>query len=364
MEDKTRIKHRYLQDFCKWHQRHLCAINMNCDTRRRNHVHFFGKAKILGENKMKKTSEQDTCFVPRQILIWKWAKPSESDLQSKLSNRFWPPCPKCTACAKCSELGVQIRGWCTFSRQRLTGEFCLRIRIRWRSMDRCTFSRVLIFAGTPAKNRPLFLLTPWPSAQDASPCVCQTVNVLHKLLHELLCWLEVEYEVKFLFHLFVLALRPSALSLPVSSGVDLCFVSLFSLWSFDWKSSCEIEPWTLLIWRWSVCDSINWLKAGPPLDLSFWSFLTFLHHVIEKVEGHLLWKFYKKIRRKSWSNVPPKLVACIGFLYKGVHKIGRLRKFNRSREIEFNFLTAWTIFMKFGTLVQHAPGYKTLPQNF
>ena len=76
------------------------------------------------------------------------------------------------------------------------------------------------------------------------------------------------------------------------------------------------------------------LKAGPPpLDLSFWSFLTFLHHGIEEVERHLLWKFYKKIRRKRWSNVPPKLVTCIGFLYKVVHKIGRLRKFNRSRGI-------------------------------
>ena len=29
-------------------------------------------------------------------------------------------------------------------------------------------------------------------------------------------------------------------------------------------------------------------KAGPPLDLSFWSFLTFLHHGIEEVETHLL----------------------------------------------------------------------------
>ena len=105
------------------------------------------------------------------------------------------------------------------------------------------------------------------------------------------------------------------------------------------------------------------LKAGP-LDLSFWSFLTFLHHGIEKVERHLLLKFYKKIRRKSWSNMPPKLLACKGFLYKVVHKIGRLRKFNRSREIEFNFLTAWTISMKFVTLIQHAPGYKTLPQIF
>ena len=62
--------------------------------------------------------------------------------------------------------------------------------------------------------------------------------------------------------------------------------------------------------------------------------------------------------------MPPKLLACIGFLYKVVHKIGRLRKFNRAREIEFNFLTAWTISMKFGTLVQHAPGYKTIASDF
>ena len=74
------------------------------------------------------------------------------------------------------------------------------------------------------------------------------------------------------------------------------------------------------------------IKAGP-LDLSFWSFLTFLHHSIEQVETHLLWKFHKKIQRKSWSNVPPKLVTCIGFLYKVVHTNGRLRKFNGAREI-------------------------------
>ena len=48
----------------------------------------------------------------------------------------------------------------------------------------------------------------------------------------------------------------------------------------------------------------------------------------------------------------------LGFIYKVVHKIGRLRKFNRSSEIdhEFNSLTTSTISMKFGTLVQHAPG--------
>ena len=74
-----------------------------------------------------------------------------------------------------------------------------------------------------------------------------------------------------------------------------------------------------------------------PLDLSFWSFLTFLHHDIEDVEASSVNNFVKKIQRKSWSNVPPKLLTCLRFLYKVVHKNGRLRKFNRSREIEFNF---------------------------
>ena len=50
-------------------------------------------------------------------------------------------------------------------------------------------------------------------------------------------------------------------------------------------------------------------------------------------------------------------------LYKVVHKVGRLREFNRAREIEFNFFTVWT-FMKLGTLVHHVYGYKTLPQFF
>ena len=102
----------------------------------------------------------------------------------------------------------------------------------------------------------------------------------------------------------------------------------------------------------------------PPLYLSFWSFLTFLHHGIEEVERHLLWKFHEKIQRKSWSNVPPKLLACIKFLYKVVHKNGHLRKFNHAREIEFNFFIAWTIFMKLGTLVHHVHGYKTVASDF
>ena len=62
--------------------------------------------------------------------------------------------------------------------------------------------------------------------------------------------------------------------------------------------------------------------------------------------------------------MPPKLLARIRFLYKVVHKNGRLRKFNRSREIEFNFFTAWTIFMKLGTLVHYVHGYHNLPKSF
>ena len=122
--------------------------------------------------------------------------------------------------------------------------------------------------------------------------------------------------------------------------------------------------WPLGLHQWNKIRGAPLNLRQDPLDLSFWSFSTFLHYGIEEVERHLLWKFYKKNRRKSWSNVPPKVLTCIGFLNKVVHKIGRLRKFNRSREIEFNFFTAWTIFMTFGTLVQHAPGYKILPQIF
>ena len=38
--------------------------------------------------------------------------------------------------------------------------------------------------------------------------------------------------------------------------------------------------------------------------------------------------------------------------------------FNRAREIEFNFFTAWAICMKLWKLVHHAPGDKTLPRIF
>ena len=69
------------------------------------------------------------------------------------------------------------------------------------------------------------------------------------------------------------------------------------------------------------------------LCLSLLSFLIFLQYGIEQVEGLLP----SKIHRKCWPNVPPKLLTCVGFLFKVVQKNGPLRKFNPSREIEFNF---------------------------
>ena len=72
--------------------------------------------------------------------------------------------------------------------------------------------------------------------------------------------------------------------------------------------------------------------------MSFWSFSNFLHHGMENVGRNLLGKFCKTVQRKSWSNMPSKLLDCIRFLHKAVHKSGRLRMFNRAPEIEFNFL--------------------------
>ena len=136
------------------------------------------------------------------------------------------------------------------------------------------------------------------------------------------------------------------------------------LWTF--RSLVFLMPDTnsICFVRYFSKFSVVCLKGRTPLDLSFWSFLTFLTHGIEKIERHLLWKLHKKIQRKRWSNMPPKLLACIRLLYKVVDKIGRLWKFNRAREIEFNFFIAWTIFMKLGTLVHHVHGYKMLPQVF
>ena len=122
---------------------------------------------------------------------------------------------------------------------------------------------------------------------------------------------------------------PGKIISPVAGSAGACTTRLFLL---DHRTTCTVFrcspclPWQrwLIHVRWPPYPRLQALRQDP-LDLSFWSFLTFLHHGIEKVETHLLWNFHNKIQRKSWSNVPPKLLACIGFLYKVVHKNGRLR---------------------------------------
>ena len=103
----------------------------------------------------------------------------------------------------------------------------------------------------------------------------------------------------------------------------------------------------------------------PPLIWVFVIFDFFAPWYRKSKEASSVKISWKKIQRKRWSNVPPKLLACIRFLYKVVHKNGRLpRKFNRAREIEFNFFIVWTIFMKLGTLVHHVHGYKKCVRFF
>ena len=66
------------------------------------------------------------------------------------------------------------------------------------------------------------------------------------------------------------------------------------------RSSTTRSYWALFLGRWST--SFILCKEGP-LDLSFSSFLSFLHCGIENVEEHLVWKLHKK-------NSKEKLVKC------------------------------------------------------
>ena len=86
----------------------------------------------------------------------------------------------------------------------------------------------------------------------------------------------------------------------VSINFSLCIVSIVQV--------CGAMEWIVLLTK-QFCVVF---KAGAPLIWVFWSFLTFLHHGIDEVERYFLWKFHKKFK-KGWSNVPPKLLACIGF---------------------------------------------------
>ena len=89
-------------------------------------------------------------------------------------------------------------------------------------------------------------------------------------------------------------------------------------------SKRHMRPRRMLTWKYKRTPIDLWahlrvlLKAGPPW-FEFLVIFDFLHHSIERVEGYLVWKLHKKIQRKSWSNVLPNLLTCIGFLYKAVH---------------------------------------------
>ena len=75
-------------------------------------------------------------------------------------------------------------------------------------------------------------------------------------------------------------------------------------------------------------------------------------------------KIKKKIQRKSWSNLPPKLLARISFLYKVIHKTAVSESSIVLARLNLTFFTAWIILIKLSTLVHHVPGYKPLPQIF
>ena len=151
---KTRIKHRYFTRGKSFESgtslAASCAHELRYQTAKSCAFFFLERRKFEERTRWKRRVSKTLVLCRGRFRSGSVPNPqNQSDLQSKVSNRFWTPCAKCNACAKCKELGAQIRGWCTFSRLHLTGEFCLRISIRWRSMVRCTFSRVRIFAGTP-----------------------------------------------------------------------------------------------------------------------------------------------------------------------------------------------------------------------
>ena len=116
-------------------------------------------------------------------------------------------------------------------------------------------------------------------------------------------WISIEKKPTVHLHYFIHRVRQNCQTNHFPF-LDECFlVSFFNF--LNLKNRC--------------CDDVTWLLStnfmkdrqreclGKILRLyrvwkvckqSFWSFLTFLHHGIENVEGHLLWKFHKKFKGK------------------------------------------------------------------
>ena len=73
-------------------------------------------------------------------------------------------------------------------------------------------------------------------------------------------------------------------------------------WLFRWSAKFKVAFSSLLapcnaleyLILHDGCNRLMALNGRTPLDLSFWSFLTFLRHGTEEVERHLLWKFHEK----------------------------------------------------------------------
>ena len=91
----------------------------------------------------------------------------------------------------------------------------------------------------------------------------------------------------------------------------------------------------------------SWMQDHP-LDLSFWSFLTFLHHGIEKVERHLLWNFIKKFERKVGQMCHRSCLLTRSFYTKLYTKSAVSESSIALGRLNLTFFTAWTNFMKLG----------------
>ena len=114
---------------------------------------------------------------------------------------------------------------------------------------------------------------------------------------------------------------------------------------------------------------VDRIKAGPPWFEFLVIFDVFAPWYRKRREAFSV-KVYKKIRRKSWSDVPPKLLTCIRFLYKVVHKIGRLRNIARNaiatytKFFFFSFEPEWIFFFPAATCRQWGPMVVTHTLSF
>ena len=100
-------------------------------------------------------------------------------------------------------------------------------------------------------------------------------------------------------------------------------------------------------------------KTGP---LLIWVFGHFWLFCI--TEENIWCENCIKIQRKSWSNVPPKLLACSMHNYSFFTKLYTNRPSPKVRSRDWSQIPAWKISMTLSTLVHRVHGYKSLLQSF